>query len=65
MRLGGAILQGMPAAVSRHRAFLLAISAAIYPAYAQKLIRSRLSEGQVVGLPSQAERLLLQAGRGA
>jgi diguanylate cyclase (GGDEF)-like protein len=42
---------------------LLLFRAADERLYAQKLIRSRLSEGQVVGLPSQAERLLLQGGR--
>jgi diguanylate cyclase (GGDEF)-like protein len=44
---------------------LLLYRAADERLYAQKLIRSRLSEGEVVGLPSQAERLMLRAGRGA
>jgi len=44
---------------------LLLYRAADERLYAQKLIRSRLSEGEVVGLPSQAERLMLRARRGA
>jgi diguanylate cyclase (GGDEF)-like protein len=44
---------------------LLLFRAADERLYAQKLIRSRLSEGEVVGLPSQAERLMLRARRGA
>jgi len=44
---------------------LLLFRAADERLYAQKLIRSRLSAGEVVGLPSQAERLLLRARRGA
>ena len=44
---------------------LLLYRAADERLYAQKLIRSRLSEGKVVGLPSQAERLMLRARRGA
>jgi len=44
---------------------LLLFRAADERLYAQKLIRSRLSEGEVVGLPSQAERLTLRARRGA
>jgi diguanylate cyclase (GGDEF)-like protein len=46
---------------------LLLFRAADERLYAQKLIRSRLSEGEVVGLPSQAERLMLRASarRGA
>ena len=43
---------------------LLLYRAADERLYAQKLIRSRLSEGEVVGLPSQAERLMLRARRG-
>src|ERR1041384_2381233 len=39
---------------------LLLYRAADERLYAQKLIRSRLSEGEVVGLPSQAERLMLR-----
>ena len=42
---------------------LLLYRAADERLYAQKLIRSRLSEGD--GLPSQAERLMLRARRGA
>lgn len=42
---------------------LLLFRAADERLYAQKLIRSRLSEGEVVGLPSQAERLLLRSRR--
>ena len=44
---------------------LLLYRAADERLYAQKLIRSRLSEGEVVGLPSQAERLMLRARHGA
>ena len=44
---------------------LLLYRAADERLYAQKLIRSRLSEGEVVGLPSHAERLMLRARRGA
>ena len=44
---------------------LLLFRAADERLYAQKLIRSRLSDGEVVGLPSQAERLMLRARRGA
>ena len=44
---------------------LLLFRAADERLYAQKLIRSRLSEGEVIGLPSQAERLMLRARRGA
>jgi diguanylate cyclase (GGDEF)-like protein len=44
---------------------LLLYRAADERLYAQKLIRSRLSEGQIVGFPSQAERLMLRAQRGA
>ena len=44
---------------------LLLYRAADERLYAQKLIRSRLSEGKVVGLPSQAELLMLRARRGA
>jgi len=44
---------------------LLLYRAADERLYAQKLIRSRLSEGEVVGLPSQAERLMLRTRRGA
>jgi diguanylate cyclase (GGDEF)-like protein len=44
---------------------LLLYRAADERLYAQKLIRSRLSEGEVVSLPSQAERLMLRARRGA
>ena len=44
---------------------LLLFRAADERLYAQKLIRSRLSEGEVVGLPSQAERLMLRSRRGA
>src|SRR5437764_552267 len=44
---------------------LLLYRAADERLYAQKLIRNRLSEGEVVGLPSQAERLMLRARRGA
>jgi diguanylate cyclase (GGDEF)-like protein len=42
---------------------LLLFRAADERLYAQKLIRSRLSEGEVVGLPSQAEGLMLRAAR--
>ena len=42
---------------------LLLFRAADERLYAQKLIRSRLSEGEVVGLPSQAERLMLRVAR--
>jgi diguanylate cyclase (GGDEF)-like protein len=44
---------------------LLLFRAADERLYAQKLIRSRLSEGEVVCLPSQAERLMLRVRRGA
>jgi diguanylate cyclase (GGDEF)-like protein len=44
---------------------LLLFRAADERLYAQKLIRNRLSESEVVGLPSQAERLMLRARRGA
>jgi diguanylate cyclase (GGDEF)-like protein len=44
---------------------LLLFRAADERLYAQKLIRSRLSAGEVVGLPSQAERLMLRARHGA
>lgn len=44
---------------------LLLFRAADERLYAQKLIMSRLSEAEVVALPSQAERLMLRARRGA
>lgn len=44
---------------------LLLFRAADERLYAQKLIRSRLSEAEVVALPSQAERLMLRFRRGA
>jgi diguanylate cyclase (GGDEF)-like protein len=43
---------------------LLLFRAADERLYAQKLIRSRLSAGEVIDLPSGAERLMLQARRG-
>ena len=43
---------------------LLLFRAADERLYAQKLIRSRLSAGQVVEFPSGAERLMLRARRG-
>jgi len=43
---------------------LLLFRAADERLYAQKLIRSRLSAGEVVDLPSGAERLMLRARRG-
>jgi diguanylate cyclase (GGDEF)-like protein len=42
---------------------LLLFRAADERLYAQKLIRSRLSEGEVVNLPSTAERLMLRSRR--
>lgn len=44
---------------------LLLFRAADERLYAQKLIRSRLSEAEIVALPSQAERLMLRFRRGA
>lgn len=44
---------------------LLLYRAADERLYAQKLIRSRLAQAEVVALPSQAERLMVRAGRGA
>jgi hypothetical protein len=44
---------------------LLLYRAAEERLYAQKLIRSWLSEAEVVALPSQAERLMLRARRPA
>jgi hypothetical protein len=62
----------MPAAASRHGvsparylgdSALLLFRAADERLYAQKLIRSRLSEAEVVDLPSQSERSMLRALR--
>jgi diguanylate cyclase (GGDEF)-like protein len=44
---------------------LLLYRAADERLYAQKLIRSRLAQAEVVALPSQAERLMVRAGRRA
>jgi diguanylate cyclase (GGDEF)-like protein len=44
---------------------LLLYRAADERLYAQKLIRSRLAQAEVVALPSQAERLMVRARRGA